>query len=156
VTNRKTTKQPQLAKRVTREYEAIARAVETLERALSSPAPTRESAWRKQTRRDLASVVGLLQEHCESAEGVRGLLPEVERRAGRSRTLSEARRDHQQLPRDAASLLGMIDDDRKSALVDYKEVRERGWKLTARLRRHQAREADLLIELLDRDEGALD
>ena len=57
--------------------------------------------------------------------------------------------------RDAVTLLGAIDEHTEQELT-YQEVRRRAWELTAGLRRHQARQADLLIELLNRDTGALD
>jgi hypothetical protein len=140
-----------IAKRVAREYDAIVHAVQTLEAALTSPAPTREAAWRRDARRALAKVTGLLQEHAETAESTGGLIREIERVLGHPRGLGEAKRDHQRLPREAVALLSALDDSESAS-----PVRTRALDLIARLRKHQAREADLLIELLQRDVGAMD
>jgi hypothetical protein len=139
-----------VARRVEREYEAIVRAIQALESALTSPAPTREAAWTRDARRALAKVTGLIQEHAEAAESAGGLTREAERLLGSPRGLADTRREHQRLPREAAVLLAAIDG------AGYRQIRTRALDLIARLRKHQAREADLLIELLNRDVGALD
>ena len=46
--------------------------------------------------------------------------------------------------------------DLGEATLDYDEVRERALDLTAALRRHQAREADLILLAYEQDIGAGD
>jgi len=130
--------------------------MEALERALASPAPTREADWHREAQRELANVVGLLQEHCEAAEEEGGIISEVVRSRGRSSEVTETQRDHDRLLHEAVTLLAALDEHAGGSAPSHHEVRRRGWELTAGLRRHQAREADLLIELLERDEGVID
>lgn len=146
----------QLADTTSREYDALIRALHTLEESLASPAPGRETAWKQEARRDLANVIGLLQAHCASAEQEGGLLAEVELQLGRTYALTEARLEHERLLRDAVTLLGALDQYQHEETLSHHEVRRRAWDLARALRSHQAREADLLVEALQRDVGVVD
>ena len=145
-----------VSRRTSREHEMMVRAVQALEGALASPAPRRERAWKQRIRRELATVVGSLQEHCESAESPEGILTEVELRIGRASEVSQARREHDKLLRDAMSLLSALDEFQRDQELSYPEVRRRALQLTARLRSHQAREADLLMFAFQQDIGVGD
>lgn len=145
-----------LRAKTAREHESMLRALHALERAITATAVRRERTWRRTTRRSVATVVGLLQEHCESAEAPAGLLAEAEQRVGRFRELSQARRDHARLQRDAATLLGDLDEYADAARLPYDEFRKRAARLIAALRLHQAREADVLMLAFQLDLGVGD
>lgn len=150
------TRPEEVSAQATREYEVMVRAVEALERALAAPAPGREPAWKQGVRRGLATVVGLMQEHCGWAEGASGLLTEVELRLGRASEVSEARREHERLRHDATGLLAALDAYQEEPSLSSDEVRRRAGEITAALRRHQAREVDLLMLAFQRDIGTVD
>jgi hypothetical protein len=119
-------------------------------------APARLGDLHQNTQRELAKVVGLLQEHCELAEREGGLITEVVHSHGRSGEVTEAQREHERLLKQAVSLLAALEPSASAEALSQREVRRRAWELTAALRKHQARETDLLFELLDRDEGLID
>lgn len=148
--------QEHISDRTSREYETIVSAVRAMEEALVSPAPGRERAWKQRARRELASVVGFLQEHCQSAESSDGLLTQVELALGRSYEVTEARREHERLVRDAVSLLAALEEFPDEAALPYQDVRARAVDFIAALRHHQAREADLLMLAFARDTGVGD
>ncbi len=143
----------QVAASTALEHKALLQAVGALEQALAAPAPARNDARSQRTRRALAKVVGFLQDHCESAEKPGGLLAEAQRKVGQSRVVTQTRRDHQHLSRDAVTLLAAIDENRRGKSLTYREVSKRADALAASLRRHQAREADLILEAFQRDLG---
>lgn len=134
------------------EYYAIVAATHALEAAIVAPAPGREREWRRRAARELSFVIKFLKAHCASAERRNGILTEVEAEIGRTRELTLARREHSTLVRDASTLFSMLVD--KSA--EYADLRERVHKLIAALRRHQAREADLIYLAFQRDIGSGD
>ena len=139
-----------------REHRALVQAVHALEDALASPAAGREAAWKRRVSRNLAVVVGSLQEHCESAEGPEGLISQVERAIGRPYELSEAMREHQSLARDAVDFLASLADHIAEERPTVAEIRQRAFDLNSALRLHEAREADLLMQALQRDIGVGD
>ncbi|MEX1253657.1 MAG: hypothetical protein WEE64_04890 [Dehalococcoidia bacterium] len=149
-------RQKGIAARTSREQETMVLAVHALEGAMASPAPGREQAWKQRARHELASVVGLLQEHCEAAEADDGIIGEVEVRLGRSYEVSRARRDHERLAHEAVSLLAALDEYSGDSALSFQEVRRQVAQLTAALRDHQGREADLLLLALDLDVGVPD
>jgi hypothetical protein len=144
----------QLAEQTSREQETMARALRALQRAATAPA-TKRRAWKLRTRKDLATVVGLLQEHCESAEGVDGMIAQVEVQLGRTREVSRAERDHRRLLREAVVLLSAVDEYADTNL-SAQELRSRVGHLIDALRDHRSREADLLLLALDLDVGVPD
>jgi hypothetical protein len=149
-------RQQGLADRTSGEQETMFRALHALERAIASPAPGREAAWKQRAQRELAAVVGLLQEHCEWAEADDGIIGEVEVKLGRSYEVSRARRDHERLAHEAVSLLAALDEYAGDSALSFQEVRRQVAQLTAALRDHQAREADLLMLALQLDVGVPD
>ena len=142
-----------LRAKTAREYEAMVRALQALENTFTATAVKRERAWRQRTRHRLATVVGLLQEHCDSAEEPDGLLSLAEQRIGRFRELSLARRDHTRLLRAAVTLISDLDEYAGAARLPYDEFRKRAAQLAAALRLHQAREADILMLAFQLDLG---
>lgn len=145
-----------LRTRTAREYTALVAAIHELERTFTARAVRREPTWQRRTRHRLATVVGLLQEHCESAEAPDGLLIMAEQRVGRFPEVSQARREHKRLVRQAASLLGDLDEFAAAAGLPYEEFRKRAAGLTGALRLHQALEADLLMLAFQLDLGVGD
>lgn len=139
-----------------REYQSMVAALHALERTFTAPAVRRERTWRRRTRRDLAIVVGLLQEHCDSTEEPGGLLLEVEQRVGRFRDVSQARREHKRLVREAVVLLAELDEYAQAVRLPYHDFRKRAARLTGALRLHQAREADILMLAFQLDLGGGD
>jgi hypothetical protein len=137
------------AERTAVEYEAIIRALRGLEDAIAAPAPGREREWKRTAARELGTVSKSLKAHCVSAERRHGILTEVEAEIGRTRDLTLARREHATLVRDAAALFTMLVDED----AEYPELRERAAKVILALRRHQAREADLIYTAFQRDIG---
>ncbi len=152
-TSRERERGQQVAARTALEHKALLQAVGALEQALAEPAPAKNDARMQRTRRALAKVVGFLQDHCESAERPAGLLAEAQRKVGQSRVVTQTRKDHQRLLRDAVTLLGAMDENRRGKSLTYREVSKRADTLAASLRRHQTREADLLLEAFQRDLG---
>lgn len=145
-----------VAEATSREHQTLVQALRALEDALASPATGREVVWKRRVSRNLAVVVGSLQDHCESAEGPGGLIVQVQRSIGRPHELSEAMREHQILARDAVDFLAALADhveDERPAVAD---VRQRAAGLSNALRQHQAREADLLMQAMQRDIGVGD
>ncbi len=129
------------------------RAVQSLEKALTSPAPRRERVWKQATRRSLATIVGLVQEHCAWGESSDGLLTEVEARMGRNRELSQVRREHKRLQGEAVRLLAALDEYQDPSNLPYHDIRRRAAQLAVDLRLHQAREGDLLMLAFQLDIG---
>jgi hypothetical protein len=148
--------QQHVSERTSREYATMISAVHAMEEALVAPAPGRERAWKERTRRELAIVIGLLQEHCASAEAADGLLTQVESTLGRSYEVMEARREHDRLVHEAVSLLASLEEYPDEEALSYREVRARAVDFAAALRHHQAREADLLTLAFSRDVGSGD
>jgi hypothetical protein len=129
------------------------RALQSLEKALTSPAPKRERVWKQATRRSLATIVGLVQEHCAWAERSNGFLDEIEDLIGRNRDLSHVRREHGRLQREAVDLLAGLDEYEDPRTLPYHDIRKRSLQLAVDLRLHQAREADLLMLAFQLDIG---
>lgn len=143
----------QLARNSSREYQAMVSAIAAMEGAFGTGSAGKERAYKQRASRALALVVGLLQEHCELAEQRGGLVADVELKLGRSDDVTEARREHERIVRDAVGLLGALGEQQDDETPDRRELRRRARGLTAALRRHAKRQADLLIEEYGRDPG---
>ncbi len=141
------------AAKAAREHGTIVTALHMLEKALASPAPGREASWKRRAGAALVVVVDSLNVHCESAEKRGGVLAEAEVALGRPPELRQARSQHEQMLRDARQLLSDLEERADDKKLTYREVRRRGWRLAADLRRHQALEADLIMEAFERDIG---
>lgn len=134
------------------EHDAIVRALHVLEAALASPATGREDAWTKRVAQDLAPVVAAVEDHCRAAEAPDGLVRECELAlGGRPRALTTVSQEHRRLPAEAQELLRSLEES-----PDIADVRRRAADLAAKLRAHQAHEADLIFEALLRDIGVGD
>lgn len=144
-----------VAARASQEHEAIVRAAEALERALASPAPGRERAWRRRARAELAVVVDSINRHISSAESAGGVLSEVELSLGRTREVTAAQREHGRIAALAENLMRALNGEGKQA-PSYRRLRRLGLDLTSALRRHMALEADLVLAALEHDIGVGD
>ena len=131
------------------EHEALMHALHLLERALASAARGREHAWRRRALAELAAVAESIEKHCASAEAPGGLVAELEQALGRSHELTAALRDHDELRKHAGALLSETEGEAA-------HLRERASELAQALRRHLAREADLVYETFERDVGVGD
>lgn len=143
----------EVAARAAREHGAIVTALHMLEKALASPAPGREASWKRRAGAALVVVVDSLNVHCESAEQRGGVLAEAEVALGRPPELRQARSQHEQMLRDARQLLTALEERADDTKLTYREVRQCGWRLSSALYRHQALEADLIMEAFERDIG---
>lgn len=141
----------QLAENSSREYQTMVRAIAALENAFDAGPVGSERAWKQRAGRSLALVGGLAQEHCQLAEQRGGLVAEVELKLGRSDDITEVRRAHERIVRDAVTLLAALDEPQDDKT--RREVRRRARELTKALRSHAIRQADLLIENYNRDLG---
>lgn len=128
-------------------------ALHMLEKALASPVPGREPAWKRRAGAVLVVVVDSLNVHCESAEKPGGVLAKAEVALGRPPALREAHSQHEQMLGDARELLTALEERADDAKLTCREVRQRSWRLASALRRHQALEADLIMEAFERDIG---
>lgn len=141
------------AAKAAREHEAIVSALHVLEKALASPAPSRETAWNRRAGAALVVVVDSLNVHRESAENEGGLLSEAEVVLGQPQELAAARSQHARLVKDADELLASLAERPNDPTITYRGVRQRAWRLALALRSHQALEADLIMEAFGRDIG---
>jgi hemerythrin-like domain-containing protein len=145
-----------LLKNTGREHDAVSLAIQVLEKALVSPAPGREAAWKQRAGAALASVEDLVRQHVESAEGDGGIFEQIETALGRPRDLTLARNEHERLRRASHALLTELDERAEAPSFAPEEVRERTLRLISVFRRHQAREADLLFLAFGQDIGTGD
>jgi hypothetical protein len=136
-----------------REHDAIVSALHVLEKALASPAPSRETVWNRRAGAALVVVVDSLNVHRESAESEGGLLSEAEVVLGQPPELAAARSQHVRLVKDANELLASLEERPNDPTATYRGVRQRAWRLASALRSHQALEADLIMEAFGRDIG---
>lgn len=139
-----------------REYDTLIVALHALEKALATPAPRREEQWKRRTHSALAVVVDRLKAHCRAAESDGGVLAQAEVTVGRNRAVSRAFLQHKRLLTEARALLADLDRRAGHSSLTPREVRRRGHRLASALRHHQALEADVIIEMFDRDIGGED
>jgi len=140
----------------THEHDCIVEAMHVLEKALASPAPGREAEWKQRAGAALAVVVDYVRQHVESSEADGGLLAEVEVKVGLTRDVQSARRDHKQILVNADHLLRDLSEHAGDIVLPTHEVRHRTNDLSASLRHHQWREADLIMSVFDLDIGSGD
>lgn len=145
-------RQVELSENTKQEHDDILGAVQRLETALASPATGRLENWHRRLIQELVPVAQAVLNHCQKAEAADGLssLLEVEL-GGRPRALRLVTDDHRALVRDIGLFLASLEE-----LRTPEEVRNRAADLTARLRTHQAYEADLIFEAFCRDIGVGD
>src|SRR5687768_6205509 len=70
-------RQDDVSERTREELDHLIVAMQRLEGALASPAPTREHRWAARARKELAHVRDALEAHILSAEGPGGLFAEL-------------------------------------------------------------------------------
>lgn len=141
------------AAKAARDHEAIISALQALEKALASPAPGRETAWKRPVAAALVIVIDSLIAHRESAESEGGVIAEAESVLGRPPALAAARRQHTRLLSDANRLLVSLEERSGIPMPTCRQVRQRAWRLASALRGHQALEADLILEAFELDIG---
>lgn len=134
----------------------IVDAMHTLDRALASPAPGRESQWKQRAGAALAVVVDCIRQHVESAESDGGLVAELEVVLGKNRDVRLAMDDHKRLRDDAEQLLSELSARAEEPGLSTSDVRTRTLGLTALLREHQWREVDLILATFGLDVGPAD
>src|SRR5579862_4168394 len=124
-------------------------AIEVLERALASPAPRREAAWRAEVLSALAALDAAAAEEDTNAERPDSLLSDIRRTQPRLRPRANGVRAQYRHLRDRIGALRreLADESAvEQGLVDFADIRQRlGWLLTA-FRHQRARESDLIYE----------
>jgi hypothetical protein len=150
------TRQEKAARAARREHDCIEEAMRVLEKALVAPTPGRETEWIKRAATALAVVTDDVRQHVESAEGDNGLVTEVEAKVGLTRDVRFARADHKRMVEDSELLLKELSEPAGGPGLAIAEVRHRTIDMTALLRQHEWREADLIMSVFDLDLGAGD
>lgn len=122
-------------------------AIHALEGAAASPAPGRETEWRRQILSALADLDDVMTEELRNSELPESLLSDIRRTQPRLRTrVRGVRSQYLQIRQGIADLreeVGQRDLDDKT---DFADLRTRiGWLLTA-LRHQRARESDLIYQ----------
>lgn len=139
-----------------REHDCIEEAMHVLEKALVAPMPGREGQWKLRAGAALAVVSDCVRQHVESAESDFGLVAEVEAKVGHTRDVRFALADHRRMLDDSAHLLKDLCEDTADLGLSVAEVRHRTIDMTALLREHEWREADLILSVFGLDLGAGD
>jgi hypothetical protein len=130
----------QLRVRTVAEHTSIEECLGGFEAALTGAEGKAPFTWQMLVRRELGPLVSAIAEHTASAESDQGLLRHMEVRLGRNRSVSNARRLHTTVARQAADLLGVL-----GQASSGDDIRLRGARLAAAVRRHQSLEVDLLL-----------
>jgi len=124
-------------------------AIEVLERALASPAPRREAAWRAEVLSALAALDAAAAEEDRNAERPDSLLSDIRRTQPRLRSRANGVRAQYGHLRDRIAALRRElggETALEVGLVDFADIRQRlGWLLAA-FRHQRARESDLIYE----------
>jgi hypothetical protein len=154
--SRDLSREERASKVATHEHDCIVEAMHVLEKALAYPVPGREVEWKQRAGAALAVVVDYIRQHVESAEADGGLLTEVEVKVGRTHDVQSALKDHELILENSDHLLRDLSEDIGDPVLPTNEVRNRTNDLSASLRQHQWREADLIMSVFDLDIGAGD
>jgi hypothetical protein len=142
------------ASETSREHADITAALIGLEASLASPSYKRRTWWRRRVRRDLEALIGALRAHRLSTEGRGGLYDELVLRLGKSVDVRRGLHDHEYMQKSADALHELL--GRKPPTGNEDLPRKDAEILTRTIRRHQALEAELLLEALNRDIGVGD
>jgi hypothetical protein len=126
------------ARDTSREHADLTDALIGLEAALASPSYRRRSWWRGRVARELEILIEALASHRESSERPGGLYDEFQQHLGRTPALRRGLQEHAQIEE------------------AEEQPRREAELLTRAIRRHQAREAELLLEAFSRDIGVGD
>lgn len=132
------------------EVDAIFSSLLALEKVVEGSPQETGDRWKESLGRELANVVGHLQQHCESAALPGGVLADAEVALGHSNEVETLAAEHHTLLREAANLLGTLEGKQAGG---SEEIRSRALALMRDLKRHQQRAAELLRETLQRDIG---
>jgi hypothetical protein len=121
-------------------------AIEVLERALASPAPRRETAWRDEVVSALVALDAAAAEEDTNAEQPDSLLSDIRRTQPRLRSRANGvRAQYGQLRARIGALRRELADGSEE-VPDFADIRQSlGWLLTA-FRHQRARESDLIYE----------
>jgi hypothetical protein len=130
----------ELKAKTTAEHASIDECLDGFEAALIGAEGKAPFTWQMIVRRELSPLASAIAEHAASAESDHGLLRHVEVTLGRNRSVSNARRLHTTVARQAGELLNDLGE---ASSPD--EIRLRGTRLALTLRRHQILEVDLLL-----------
>ena len=149
-------RQERASRAASHEHDCIQEAMHVLEKALVAPMPGRESQWKQRAGAALAVVSDYVRQHVESAESDCGLVAEVEAKVGRTRDVRFALADHRRMLDDADHLLRDLCEHTTDPGLSVAEVRHRTVDMTALLREHEWREADLILSVFGLDLGAGD
>jgi hypothetical protein len=149
-------RQERASRTASHEHDCIEEAMHVLEKALAAPTPGREVEWKQRAGAALAVVTDYVRQHVESAEGDDGLVAEVEAKVGTTRDVRFARADHRRMVEDSEHLLKDLSEHAGDAGLTVAEVRDRTIDITMLLRRHEWREADLILSVFDLDIGSGD
>jgi hypothetical protein len=142
------------ARDTSRQHAELTDALVDLEAALASPSYRRRPWWRRRVGRELETLIEALVAHRQSAEAPGGLYDELEARLGKTPMLRRGLQDHNRMEEAARNLIPTI---RRRALgSDEEQARREAELLTRAVRRHQALEAELLLEAFNRDIGVGD
>lgn len=136
------------------EVDAIAHSLAALERILAEPPTETTGRWRARLGRELANALGHLQRHCESATLPGGVVSEAELTLGRSAEVRTVETEHETLLRDAANLLGVLEERPDAAVPSDVDVRSMVHALMAKLKHHYVLATELLRETVQRDLGS--
>lgn len=128
-----------------------------LESALASPGPGREGRWATRVEYELDVVLESLDAHVQSAEQEGGLFAHILESAPNAATWVERlREDHAELRREVVDLRARIARFRGDDSVDPHDFRMLAARVLHSLRRHEAKETDLIFETLWVDIGVGD
>jgi hypothetical protein len=142
------------ARATSQEHGDITAALVSFEASLASPSYKRRTWWRMRVRRDLDALIDALRAHRRSAEGVGGLLHELVLRLGNSAQIRRASDGHDYIEKAADALHDLL--GRKPHAGNEDLPRKDAEVLTRAIRRHEALEAELLLEAFNRDIGVGD
>jgi hypothetical protein len=142
------------ARATSREHGDITAALISFEASLASPSYKRRTWWRLRVRRDLEALIDALRAHRCSAEGSGGLLQELVLRLGNSAEIRRAREGHDYMEKAAEALHALLGRRPQAGNEDL--PRKEAEILTRAIRRHEALEAELLLEVFNRDIGVGD
>ena len=142
------------ASATSREHADLTAALINLEASLASPSYKRRTWWRMRVRRDQEALIHSLRTHRLSAASSGGLYDELVLRLGKSREIRRARQDHEYMEKEARALHESL--GRKPQAGNEDLPRRDAEVLTRVIRRHEALEAELLLEAFNRDIGVGD
>lgn len=148
-------RQDDVSQRTREELDHLIVAMQRLEGALASPAPTREHRWAARAKKELSQVRDALEAHILSAEGPGGLFAELGLTCPPvARRIADLREDHSRLLQMAEDLCRCLEPG--ESLPDFSALRNQAAEFLNVLRQHHATEVDLVLECFWTDIGVGD